>query len=190
MTFSSHAAASSSWLDPSEARGSSRGYWSSIRFFIEDAIRGLRSGRSLAYTSHEFTQRTRSVSLKWTLKSFFSVPLGLILLWVFTLWWGEKMTFKRTVADCAWARWENRVCVTLTVNEDKMRTLLTIGTASRSKSTSCHSHRRSPDRGSPYLSWKTLVIDFAHNLPYRRLFTKSFYIHAKPVDARYRSIPG
>lgn len=112
MKFPSNTNASSSWLDPSEARANFRGSWNSARFFVENIFRELRSTRSLWQTANRPTERTRSGQRKRTLRSFFSVHLGLILLWIFTLWWGEKMTFKRTVADCAWARWENRVCAT------------------------------------------------------------------------------
>lgn len=146
MIFRSNAASSSSsWPDPPDTRGIIRGLWNSVRSFAERFFRELRT-RASAYTSSGPTARTRSVQRKWTLNSIFSVHLGLILVWVLTLWWGEKMSFKWTVADCAWARWENRVCRMVIVKEDRMYILLTLGAASRSKPSSCCPHCRPTDR--------------------------------------------
>src|SRR5215471_4508937 len=34
----------------------------------------------------------------------------LILLWVFTLWWGERRVFRDSVDGCRWEKWERWVC--------------------------------------------------------------------------------
>ncbi|KAL4886806.1 hypothetical protein BJY04DRAFT_176590 [Aspergillus karnatakaensis] len=42
-----------------------------------------------------------------TIKTLFTVPNGLILLWVCTLWWGERSVFRKSLESCAWNAWEN-----------------------------------------------------------------------------------
>lgn len=42
-------------------------------------------------------------------RCIFSVKNALILLWCFTLWWGERTVFRDTLATCAWNNWEKWV---------------------------------------------------------------------------------
>jgi len=39
------------------------------------------------------------------------LPLLFIILWVYTLWWGEQVVFQRNVKECSWERWEQWVNV-------------------------------------------------------------------------------
>lgn len=36
-------------------------------------------------------------------------PLLFIGLWIYTLWWGERLIFRRQVQDCTWEHWESWV---------------------------------------------------------------------------------
>ena len=38
-----------------------------------------------------------------------TLPFLLIALWFFTLWWGERVTFRRSANRCVWDRWEDWV---------------------------------------------------------------------------------
>lgn len=50
----------------------------------------------------------------WTaLKSIFTIANGLIVLWLFTLWWGERTVFQESVETCVWGNWEKWVSLTL-----------------------------------------------------------------------------
>lgn len=42
-------------------------------------------------------------------KAVFSVANALILLWVWTLWWGERTVFRESLESCAWGNWEHWV---------------------------------------------------------------------------------
>ena len=37
------------------------------------------------------------------------LPFLFIVLWVISLWWGERVVFRRSVETCAWDRWESWV---------------------------------------------------------------------------------
>ena len=41
------------------------------------------------------------------------LPYLSITLWVFTLWWGERVVFRRSIEKCAWHRWESWVSLSL-----------------------------------------------------------------------------
>lgn len=41
------------------------------------------------------------------------LPLLLIATWILTLWWGERVVFRRSIEQCAWDRWETWVSTTL-----------------------------------------------------------------------------
>ena len=42
-----------------------------------------------------------------------SLPFLFITTWILTLWWGERVVFRRSIAQCAWDRWETWVSTTL-----------------------------------------------------------------------------
>lgn len=44
-------------------------------------------------------------------RGFWGLPLLFILIWVYTLWWGELVVFQRNVKQCSWERWEQWVNV-------------------------------------------------------------------------------
>lgn len=37
------------------------------------------------------------------------LPLLFIIIWVFTLWWGERVVFRYSIERCSWDHWENWV---------------------------------------------------------------------------------
>lgn len=43
------------------------------------------------------------------MKRIFTVSNGLVLLWVLTLWWGERTVFRDSVDSCVWQSWEKWV---------------------------------------------------------------------------------
>lgn len=46
----------------------------------------------------------------------FSVANGLVLLWVWVLWWGERRVFWDSVEMCGWGGWERWVsCLFLSI---------------------------------------------------------------------------
>lgn len=46
----------------------------------------------------------------WRLvRRVFSVANALILLWVLTLWWGERTVFQESLEKCVWNKWEKWV---------------------------------------------------------------------------------
>lgn len=42
-------------------------------------------------------------------KELVSLKSALILLWVFTLWWGERTIFRESLSNCVWQGWEKWV---------------------------------------------------------------------------------
>ncbi|QKX55232.1 uncharacterized protein TRUGW13939_02324 [Talaromyces rugulosus] len=49
-----------------------------------------------------FWQEVRS-----SLRAAFSVANLLVVIWVFTLWWGERTIFQDRISECFWDSWEN-----------------------------------------------------------------------------------
>ncbi|KAL4922408.1 hypothetical protein BDW62DRAFT_172457 [Aspergillus aurantiobrunneus] len=41
-----------------------------------------------------------------TVKALLTITNGLIVLWICTLWWGERSVFRDSVESCAWDAWE------------------------------------------------------------------------------------
>ncbi|KAL2807744.1 hypothetical protein BJX63DRAFT_411370 [Aspergillus granulosus] len=48
---------------------------------------------------------TVSRAARW----LFTITNGLILLWIWTLWWGERGVFQESLESCAWGSWEKWV---------------------------------------------------------------------------------
>ena len=44
-----------------------------------------------------------------TIRTLFTVTNGLIIIWIWTLWWGERTVFRDSVDACAWNAWEKWV---------------------------------------------------------------------------------
>lgn len=39
----------------------------------------------------------------------FTIANALVVLWLFTLWWGERTVFQESLEACAWENWEQWV---------------------------------------------------------------------------------
>lgn len=44
-----------------------------------------------------------------TIRRMFRIPNLLIFLWLFTLWWGERLVFRQSIESCDWSDWEEWV---------------------------------------------------------------------------------
>lgn len=42
-------------------------------------------------------------------KRVFTIANAVILLWAYTLWWGERTVFQQSIDACAWENWERWV---------------------------------------------------------------------------------
>lgn len=50
-------------------------------------------------------------SARLVLKRLVSIANAVILLWIFTLWRGERTVFQESIDACAWEAWEAWVCL-------------------------------------------------------------------------------
>lgn len=81
----------------------------------------LQARSSRSYPHGTINGGLHSSQEPWKLRSILDVRLGLIILWVLVLWWGEEAVFTGAVRDCAWDRWESWVehsknaCVVMTL---------------------------------------------------------------------------
>ena len=67
---------------------------------------------SLMYRSGEHvnvTNCTRKGSGRGLLGQILSITNVLILVWLCTIWWGESLVFKASLAACQWDQWEQWV---------------------------------------------------------------------------------
>lgn len=74
--------------------------------WIEEGVDTIRSSRPK--TRDEAKNQAKAV-----LKALVSIPSAVVLLWVFTLWWGERTVFQESIDACAWEAWETWVCFDL-----------------------------------------------------------------------------
>jgi hypothetical protein len=44
------------------------------------------------------------------LQRLFTVANAVIIMWLFTLWWGERTVFQEAIDRCVWESWEKWVC--------------------------------------------------------------------------------
>ena len=44
------------------------------------------------------------------LQDIINIPVGIVLLWILVLWWGEEHVFNRSISTCEWDKWETWVC--------------------------------------------------------------------------------
>ncbi|KKZ67036.1 hypothetical protein EMCG_07268 [[Emmonsia] crescens] len=65
-----------------------------------------RATRLATSYTRETRRRRRCGYALWLLRLVCSLQNILILLWVVTLWWGERKVFRDSVRECAWAGWE------------------------------------------------------------------------------------
>jgi hypothetical protein len=47
--------------------------------------------------------------VKSSLRAAFCMANLLVVVWVFTLWWGERTVFQDKISECYWDSWENWV---------------------------------------------------------------------------------
>jgi hypothetical protein len=59
------------------------------------------------------TRRRRRKSLwqeaRATVRAAFCVANFLVVIWMFTLWWGERTVFQNSLSSCFWEKWEKWV---------------------------------------------------------------------------------
>jgi hypothetical protein len=79
--------------------------------WINNAPAELRAGRiPLPLRLRRIRSRADLQATLWlVLKSIFTVANGLIVLWLFTLWWGERTVFQESIDRCVWDSWEKWV---------------------------------------------------------------------------------
>ena len=85
--------------------------WEASPTWIRQSTADLRVGRISSLLP---IRSIRSVSelqkMVWRmLRRIFTIANGLIVLWLFTLWWGERTIFQESVESCAWGNWEHWV---------------------------------------------------------------------------------
>lgn len=45
----------------------------------------------------------------YILKRVFTIANAVIVIWAYTLWWGERTVFQQSIDACAWGNWERWV---------------------------------------------------------------------------------
>ncbi|KAJ5222950.1 uncharacterized protein N7469_009190 [Penicillium citrinum] len=68
--------------------------------WVEDGVASIRSQRPRGRDDFQ-------TSTMRTLKRLFTVANGVILMWIFTLWWGERTVFQEHIDACVWDNWEH-----------------------------------------------------------------------------------
>ena len=48
-------------------------------------------------------------SVTGVLRRLFTVANAVVLMWIFTLWWGERTVFQEHIDACVWENWEHWV---------------------------------------------------------------------------------
>lgn len=63
--------------------------------------------------AHQRWRRTKEAGFKVTIvnlvKSIFTIPNAIILLWLFSIRWGERKIFEDHINQCLWENWEDWV---------------------------------------------------------------------------------
>ncbi|KAL9128042.1 MAG: hypothetical protein Q9217_003206 [Psora testacea] len=62
-----------------------------------------RYGKQTWHIVAALAQKARKIKIS----DLLDIRLGLVLLWVLVLWWGEEVVFASRVGDCRWERWED-----------------------------------------------------------------------------------
>lgn len=67
-------------------------------------------GRAAAWETERRQGRgdLRSIA-SWSWRRLFKIANAIILLWIFTLRWGERTVFQESIDACAWQSWERWV---------------------------------------------------------------------------------
>jgi hypothetical protein len=63
----------------------------------------------LGVYERESRRGSRRSSIIVFVRLIFSVTNALLLLWIGTLWWGERTVFRDSVKACSWDKWESWV---------------------------------------------------------------------------------
>lgn len=123
-----------------------------------------RATRLATSYTRETRRRRRCGYALWLLRLVCSLQNILILLWVVTLWWGERKVFRDSVRECEWAGWERWVCLwflltlivainwpLLVYKPFKLTNSVLRYAAARSFTPSCCLRGRPPVGGSTYI---------------------------------------
>lgn len=65
--------------------------------------------RHLQAATADSMARSSKVQRRLVLRRILSIPSALICLWVFSIWWGEHLVYKRSLDSCRWEHWEQWV---------------------------------------------------------------------------------
>lgn len=60
-------------------------------------------------SNHSRSHDSRTTNRRVARSVSWSVPLLFTILWIYTLWWGERAIFQWQVKGCSWNRWESWV---------------------------------------------------------------------------------
>jgi hypothetical protein len=67
---------------------------------------------SRGMTRHRGSEGIKITAVR-AVKSAFSIPTAVILLWIYTIWWGERRIFEDHINQCLWDSWEEWVSAVL-----------------------------------------------------------------------------
>ena len=95
-----------SWKTPDECDPSlAKSLYSILLREVQSLVRVLGQDK----TSRNDTLR-RCVD---RLRGWSKAKIGLVVIWVLMLWWGERITFGSSVSSCEWEKWEHWVPIWL-----------------------------------------------------------------------------
>lgn len=72
---------------------------SAAKQWFSEGVANLRSSKPVS-------RREVQSTVKLVLKRLFRVTNAVIVLWLFTVWWGERTVFQESMDACAWEAWE------------------------------------------------------------------------------------
>lgn len=79
---------------------------------VHDALTAAGRTASSQLSKVNSVAAVKTLALK-TAKVIFTIPNALIVLWICTLWWGERTVFRDSVESCVWSDWEKWVSFVL-----------------------------------------------------------------------------
>ncbi len=78
---------------------------------VQDALSAAGRTASSQLSKVNSVDAVKALTLK-TAKTLFTIPNALVVLWIWTLWWGERTVFRDSVESCVWSDWEKWVSFT------------------------------------------------------------------------------
>ena len=75
---------------------------------VQDALSAAGRTASSQLSQVNSVAAVKALTLK-TAKVIFTIPNAFVLLWICTLWWGERTVFRDSVESCVWSDWEKWV---------------------------------------------------------------------------------